>query len=33
MKIPFTLWMNIMNFEKVKYIYIWFGLLFESLAY
>jgi len=21
-EIPFTLWMNIMNFKKVKYIYI-----------
>jgi len=25
--------MNIMNFKKVKYIYIWFGLVFESLAH
>jgi hypothetical protein len=25
-------WMNILNFKKVKYIYIWFGLVFESLA-
>jgi len=33
MKIPFTLWMNILNFKKVKYIYIWFGLVFESLAH
>jgi len=32
-EIPFTLWMNIMNFKKVKYIYIWLGLVFESLAY
>jgi len=33
MKITFTLWMNILNFKKVKYIYIWFGLVFESLAH
>ena len=33
MKIPFTLYMNILNFKKVKYIYIWFGLVFESLAH
>ena len=33
MKIPFTLWRNILNFKKVKYIYIWFGLVFESLAH
>ena len=33
MKIPFTLWMNILNFKKVKYIYIWIGLVFESLAH
>jgi hypothetical protein len=26
MKIPFTLWMNIWNFNNVKYIYILFGL-------
>jgi len=33
MKIPFTLWMNILNFKKVKYFYIWFGSVFESLAH
>jgi len=33
MKIPFTLWMNILNFKKVKYIYIKFGMVFESLAH
>jgi len=33
MKIPFTLWMNILNFKKVKYFYIWFGLVFESLVH
>jgi len=32
MKVPFTLWMNILNFKKVKYIYIRLGLVFESLA-
>jgi len=25
--------MNILNFKKLKYIYIWFGLVFESLAH
>jgi len=30
MKIPFTLYMN---FKKAKYIYIRFGLVFESLAH
>ena len=33
MKIPFIFWMNILNFKWVKYTYIWFGLLFESLAH
>jgi hypothetical protein len=31
MEILFTLYMNILNFKKVKYIYICFGLVFESL--
>ena len=33
MKIPFTLRMNILNLKKVKYIYLWFGLVFENLAH
>jgi len=33
MKIPFTLWMNVLNFKKVKCIYIRFGLVYESLAH
>jgi hypothetical protein len=33
MKIPLALWMNILNLKKVKYFYIWFGLVFESLAH
>jgi len=33
MKILFTLWMNILNFQKVKYTYIRFGLIFESLSH
>jgi len=33
MKNSFTLWMNILDFKKVKYIYVWFGLVFESLAH
>jgi hypothetical protein len=33
MKFPFILWMNILNFKKVKFIYIWSKLVFESLAH
>ena len=33
MKIPFILEMNILNFRKIKFIYIWSKLVFESLAY
>jgi len=33
MKLPFTLWINISNFKKVKHIYISFGLVFESLTH
>ena len=33
MKIPFTVWMNILNFKNIKYIYIWFGLVFDSSAH
>ena len=33
MKIPFILWMNILNFKKVKFIYIWSKVVFESLSH
>jgi len=29
----FIIWMNILNFNKVKYIYTWSGMVFESLAH
>jgi len=33
MKAPFVLWMNILNFKKVKFIYICSKLVFECLAH
>jgi len=33
MQIPFTLWMIILNLKIVKYVYVWCGLVFESLAH
>ena len=33
MKIPFIFQMNILNFKKIKFIYIWSKLVLESVAH